>query len=76
MKTRLEGLADKITGMIHIEVGLHFDPSDRSSDAALYSTFTSKDALETYQTYPEHVAIKAWIGQVSCEVRVVDYEVP
>ncbi|MEK7299149.1 MAG: Dabb family protein [Candidatus Margulisiibacteriota bacterium] len=75
IKTRLEELADKITGMIRIEVGINFDTSERAADAALYSVFESQEALNDYQNYPDHVAIKDFIGQVVTEARVVDYEV-
>lgn len=75
IKEKLEALQGKIEGLIKIEVGIDFLGSPESSDVVLYSEFESKDALDFYQTHPEHKALLPFIGEARCERRVVDYEV-
>jgi hypothetical protein len=75
IKARLESLAGNIPGLEHIEVGRDFNNSPVAFDVALYSTLDSKEALENYQVHPLHEAAKAYIGTVTTERAVVDYEI-
>ena len=75
MKGRLESLAGNIPGLTHIEVGRDFSNSPVAFDVALYSTLESKEALEQYQVHPLHEAEKQYIGSVTTERAVVDYEI-
>ncbi|NTU97637.1 MAG: Dabb family protein [Chlorobiaceae bacterium] len=74
VKRKLESLSGRIPGMSLIEAGIDFSRSDSSGDIVLYCEFSGRDALDTYQKHPEHVAIKDFIGNVTQERRVVDYE--
>jgi len=67
-------LADAVPGILRIEVGKNFNPSDAAFDLALFSEFESRDALERYQRHPDHVAAKEFIDRVTGERAVVDYE--
>lgn len=56
IKEGLEGLKDKIPGLIDIKVytdGL----ASSNADLMLDSSFESEDALKGYATHPEHVAV-------------------
>lgn len=76
MKGALEGLKGKIEGLIDIEVGRNFNTSEAAYDVVLYSTFTSKEALEGYQKHPLHVAVgQDLVRQVAISRVVVDYEI-
>jgi len=75
VKEKLEALQGRIPGLLRIEVGLDFSATDSSADVVLYSELESREALEAYQSHPEHVALKDFIGSVTAERRVVDYEV-
>jgi hypothetical protein len=75
IKTRLEGLLGRIPGLLDIEVGIDISRTEASADVALYSEFADADALEGYQTHPEHVAIADFIGKVRTARMLVDYEV-
>ena len=75
IKSRLESLSGNIPGMVHIEVGKDFNQSPVAFDVALYSTFENKEALDNYQTHPLHEAVKEYIGSVTTERGVVDYEI-
>ncbi len=73
IKERLEALRGKIPGLLKIEVGIDFSAGDASGDIVLYSEFTSREALGTYQAHPEHKAVVPFIKGAWCERRVVDY---
>lgn len=74
IKERLESLRGQIPGLLAIEVGIDFLGSGESADIVLYSEFTSREALDTYQTHPLHQAVAPFIGGAREERRVVDYE--
>jgi hypothetical protein len=74
VKQKLEALRGRIPGMVAIEVGIDVSRSESSGDIALYSEFSGQEALEAYQKHPEHLAIKDFIGAVTLQRKVVDYE--
>ena len=73
-KKLLEALVEKIEDLKSLEVGIDFNQSQRAFDLSLYSTFNSKDALNTYATHPAHLEVVAFIKEVTLESKVVDYE--
>jgi hypothetical protein len=75
MRSRLEALNGRISGLIKLEVGIDFSRTDASADVALYSEFADRQALESYQHHPEHAAVQGFVGSVRRERIVVDYEV-
>ena len=74
MKRRFEALVGVIPGLLKCSVGIDFAHTPDSSDVALYSEFTSRDALDAYQPHPAHQEIVAFLKDVRTERRVVDYE--
>ena len=74
MKVILEGLNNRIEGLIQLEVGVDFAHSEASADVVLYSELSSKEALAHYQQHPEHLAAAAFIKAVVIDRVVVDYE--
>ena len=74
-KEKLEALIGQIPGLIKLEVGCDFSKGDMSCDLALYSELESLDALTNYQQFPEHVEAAQFLGKISKERRVVDYEI-
>ncbi|KPV41925.1 stress responsive protein [Thiohalorhabdus denitrificans] len=75
VKEKLEALEGRIPGLLKVEVGLDFSATESSADVVLYTELESREALEAYQVHPEHEAVKAFIGEVTAERWVVDYEV-
>jgi quinol monooxygenase YgiN len=73
IKNLLEGLAGKIPGLLKIEVGINFIEDASASDVVLYSEFTDRAALETYQTHPLHLAVVPEVKARAAERRSVDY---
>ena len=56
IKEGLEGLKDKVPGIVEIRVNTEkLDSSN--TDLMLDSTFESEDALKGYSTYPAHVKV-------------------
>jgi hypothetical protein len=74
LKEKLLVMQAKVNGLLKVEVGFGLSNEKDSSDVALYSEFTSKEALHLYQIHPDHEEIKKWLGEVRYERRVVDYE--
>jgi len=73
IKEKLEALNNKIPGLNKLEIGIDFSKGNDSGDIALYSEFSSKEALAEYQKHPEHTAIVPFIKEAREEGSVVDY---
>jgi len=75
VKKLLEGLKEKINEIVEIEVGINYNSSEMAYDIALYSTFKTKEDLQSYQTNPHHIEAGGYIKSVVKERTVVDYDV-
>ena len=75
VKTVLENLNGKISGLISIEVGFDYSNSESASDIVLYSEFESKEALASYMTHSLHVEAGKTVRPVTCNRRMIDYEI-
>lgn len=74
MKALLDSCAGLVPGMLKFEAALAQPGLEATYDVALYSEFTSKQALDAYQHHPDHVAIKPFIGAVREARQCMDYE--
>ena len=72
-KAMLEGLAQRITVVRNLEVGVNVNTSDGAYDLALYAEFASLADLEIYQKHPEHVKAADYLKTVRDVRVVVDY---
>lgn len=70
---KLNALVDLIPELKKMEVGLNFTPTERAFDLSIYSTFESKEDMETYAIHPEHLKVVELIKVVTLESKVVDY---
>lgn len=75
LKSMLEELRDKIAVIKDFEVGLDFNRADTAFDVALYSSFGSKEDLDTYQVHPEHLKVVEFVKSVATKRAVVDYQI-
>ena len=75
MISQLENLKDHIPEIVQMEAGRNMNPSAASFDVAMYSSFVTKEDLETYQTHSEHTKVVAFISKVEENRVVVDYEI-
>ena len=75
IKTNVEGLKDKIDGIVEIKVQIEYLPSS-TGDVMLDSTFVSEEALKAYAINPEHVEVanrdvRPFVASRSC----LDFEI-
>jgi hypothetical protein len=75
MKAAIEELVDDIPEIVSIEVGVDMNRSNAAWDVALYSTFESAHDLATYQAHPAHQRVAEFVGRVTSDRAVIDYEV-
>lgn len=75
VRKMLEDLNGRIPGLVKLEVGFDFSETDVSADIVLYAELISREALAGYQAHPEHLAAASFVKGVTCDRRVVDYEV-
>lgn len=73
IKALLEGLAGRIPGLLKVEVGVNFIEDANAADVVLYSEFTDRAALETYQAHPLHQAVVPRVKALAVERRSADY---
>lgn len=74
IKEKLEALNGKIPGLVHIEVGIDFLESEQSADLVLVAELESREALDAYQSHPEHQAVVPLVKEAATSRTVVDYE--
>ncbi len=74
-KQKLEALNGKIAGLLKLEVGIDFSRTQVSADIVLYSEFPDRAALDSYQAHPLHKEVKVFMGNITAERRVADYNV-
>jgi len=70
---KLNALVELIPTLKSMEVGVDFNGSERAFDLSLYSTFETKEDLQTYAVHEEHMKVVAFIKEVTQESKVVDY---
>jgi heme-degrading monooxygenase HmoA len=73
VKTCFESLAGRVPGLSRLEVGLNTSAVDYACDVVLYTEFDSQEALEAYAAHPEHLRVKAELGDVRTARHQVDY---
>lgn len=70
-----ESLNGRIPGLLHLEIGIDTSNVDYACDVVLYSEFESKAALDHYASHPEHLRVKAELGNMRIARHQVDYAV-
>ncbi len=75
IKESLESLIPLIRQIQSLEVGVNINTSASAYDIILVSTFANREDLDIYQNHEEHKKVGSFIGSVTSDRRVVDYEV-
>lgn len=77
MQSRLLALKGKLPQAVELEVavGAEIFAAVPETDVVLYSSFRTKEDLQTYAVHPLHLEVVDFIKKVVSERRVVDYEV-
>lgn len=71
IKAGLERLVGIVDGLVYAHVGEGFG---EGWDLCLVSDFVSKEALEAYQTHPEHLKVRELVKKVRTDRVLCDYE--
>ncbi len=74
MQFLLESMRGKIPGMQALNVFINEDTSKDAADIIFITEFSSLQALEEYETHPEHEKIKPHVRVLRNERRVVMFE--
>lgn len=73
LKQAFESLRGKVPGLLNLEIGVDSSRIDYACDVVLYSEFDSQAALEAYAVHPEHLRVKAELGDMRVARHQVDY---
>ena len=73
LKTSFHSLRGRVPGLLHLEVGVDSSGVDYACDVVLVSDFESQAALDAYGAHPEHLRVKAEIGDMRTARHQVDY---
>lgn len=72
IKERLEGLIDKIDGVISLNVATDV-LNCGNRDLGLISSFESREALDAYQVHPAHLEAASYVRSVTKDRACLDY---
>jgi hypothetical protein len=75
-KSRFESLIDRIPGMRRLEVGIDTSRIDYACDVVLYTEFDDQQSLDDYANHPEHLRVRAELGEMRTARHQVDYLAP
>jgi hypothetical protein len=67
-------LRGRVPGLLHLEVGADVSGIAYACDVVLVSDFESRAALDAYAMHPEHLRVKAELGDLRTQRHQVDYE--
>lgn len=74
IKEGLEGLKNKISGIIDIQVIINKQDSS-NRDLGMISSFESIEALNVYQKSEEHLIVASIVREATCDRACLDYEI-
>jgi len=72
---KLRGMDGKIPGLVSLRAGRDQGDSPRGCHVCLSTVLESWEALETYQSHPAHLAVKAHMHAVMERSASADFEV-
>ena len=73
LRDSFHSLRGCVPGLLRLEVGVDMSHVDYACDVVLVSDFESQAALDAYATHPEHLRVKAEIGDMRTARHQVDY---
>ena len=74
-RTDLQALVGVVPGLRSVSLTADIREVESNFDVALVSVHDSREALATYQSHPDHVAIGTWWGPLVAQRGAVDSEV-
>jgi len=76
LKQKFEDLRGRIPGLLHLEVGVDASGVEYACDVVLYSEFDGQASLDAYAVHPEHLRVRAELGDLRTARHQVDYPSP
>jgi hypothetical protein len=76
LRCSFESLRGRVPGLISLHIGVDQSHADYACDVVLHSEFETAQALTVYASHPEHLRVKAEIGDMRITRHQVDYEIP
>ena len=73
MKEWLLACAGIVPGIVKLEAGLAEPGLEATYDVVLYSEFDSKEALDAYQSHPQHAVLKPFFSAVRDARQCMDF---
>ena len=73
LRAAFETLRGRIPGLLQLEVGIDQSRVGYACDVVLYTEFASQEALDAYAVHPEHIRVKAEVGDMRTSRHQVDY---
>lgn len=74
-RAELQSLVGVVPGLRSVSLTADIREVESNFDVALVSVHESREALATYQSHPDHVAIGTWWGPLVTQRGAVDSEV-
>ncbi len=75
IQRNFEAMRTAMPGLLRLELGVNQAQVADAADLLLFSEFESWEALRGYETHPLHDELRALIGPLRSERRVLDHEV-
>ena len=75
IQRNFEAMRTAMPGLLRLELGVNQAQAADPADLLLFSEFESWEALRGYETHPLHDELRALIGPLRSERRVLDHEV-
>jgi quinol monooxygenase YgiN len=75
LQASFHSLRGRVPGLLRLEVGVDTSRVDYACDVVLVSDFESQAALDAYASHPEHLRVKAEVGDMRTQRHQVDYAV-
>ncbi len=70
----IASIRSAVPGVLRMELGVNQSALADAADLLLYSEFESWQALHAYDAHPLHEELRALIGPLRAERRVIDHE--
>jgi hypothetical protein len=74
LQRNAEALRRAVPGLLRLTLAINETTAPDAADVLLYSEFESWNALRGYEAHALHVELRALLGPLRTERRVVDYE--
>jgi hypothetical protein len=75
MKELLDACANLVPGILKLEVAIAQPGLETTYDVVMYSEFVDKAALDSYQSHPQHMALKPFFSAIRDARQCMDYEI-